>query len=305
MIKYSIGRLLGVIPTLWVIVTVTFVLVRLMPGGPFDSEKPMPPEILREIEKHYGLDKPLWEQYLSYLGNVLQGDLGPSFKYAGWTVNELVSDKFLVSLELGLYALLIALTLGILLGTCAAIFAGTWLDYGAMFLAVAGICLPSFVLGPVLLKVFALEWGWFSVAGWDLPQDKVLPSLTLGLIYAAFIARLLRASLLEEKMQDYIRTARAKGLSEKTIFFKHALRNAIQPVLSFLPPAVAGLITGSFIVESIFYIPGLGKFFVNSVFNRDATLILGTVLLYGTLIILLNFLCDVLQAWLHPKRSLS
>lgn len=305
MLKYCLHKLLETFATLLIIISLLFFLTRLIPGGPFDGEKAIPDEILREIEKHYGLDKPVWEQYVSYLGNLLQGDLGPSLKHAGWTVNELIADKFLVSLELGLYALLIAIVLGVLLGTCGAAFSGTALDYTAMFLAVAGICLPSFVMGPVLLKFFALEMNWFSVAGWELPQDKILPSLTLGLIYAAFIARLLRASLLEEKHQAYIRTARAKGLSENKIFFKHALRNAIQPVLSFLPPAVAGLITGSFVVESIFYIPGMGKFFVNSVINRDTPLILGTVLIYGSLLILLNLICDLTQAAINPRRSIS
>ena len=265
---------------------ITFVIVHLAPGGPFSAEKKVNPEVLKSLEKHYGLNKSLPAQYLDYLGKLLHGDLGPSFKYANRSVNELIAQGFPVSLELGSYAILIATVLGVSAGLMASLRANSPSDYVPMSLAMAGICLPTFVLGPLLILIFGHWLDWFNVAGWYSPADRVLPSLTLGLYYAAYMARLTRGGMLEVLSQDYVRTARAKGASEVRVVFHHALRGGLLPVVSFLGPAIAGLVTGSFIVETIFSVPGLGRFFVMSAFNRDYTLVLGTVLFYATLIIL-------------------
>ena len=301
MLRFVFHRLLQTIPVLFIIATMTFFLLRLAPGGPFSAEKKVSAEVLKSLEKHYGLDKSWPEQYLAYLGKLLHGDLGPSFKYANRSVNELIAQGFPVSLELGTYAILIATLLGVSAGLMASLRANSASDYVPMSLAMAGICLPTFVLGPLLILVFGHWLDWFNVAGWYTPADRVLPSLTLGLYYAAYLARLTRGGMLEVLNQDYIRTARAKGASQARVIFHHALRGGLLPVVSFLGPAIAGLVTGSFIVETIFSIPGLGRFFVMSAFNRDYTLVLGTVLFYATFIILLNLLVDVVQVWLNPK----
>lgn len=302
MLRLILKRLLEAIPVLFVIVTLTFFMVRLAPGGPFDSEKAMPEAVREAIDAQYGLDQPLWVQYGRYLGGLLQGDLGPSFKYPGWSVNELIAAKIPVSLELGAYALAIALLIGLGLGILAAARPNTWSDYTPMALAMLGICLPTFVLGPLLLLTFALDWPIFNAAGWQFPRDRVLPSLTLGLFYAAYIARLTRGSMMEVRNLDYMRTARAKGLPPWRISLLHGLRNAILPVVAYLGPAAAGLISGSFVVETIFHIPGLGKFFVSSAINRDYTLVMGTVILYATLIIVFNLCADLIQARLDPRQ---
>lgn len=301
MLRFVLRRLLEMIPVLWVIVTATFFMIRFVPGGPFTAEKAVTPEVLRNLEAHYGLDKPLHRQYLDYLGNLLQGDLGPSFKYANRTVNEIIADKLPTSLELGLLALAVALTVGLTLGVLAAIRRNTWLDYLCSSVAMTGISVPTFVLGPLLVLFFAIYLGWFNASGWYGPADRVLPAATLGCVYAAYVARLTRGGMLEVLGQDFIRTARAKGASEARVVFRHALRGGLLPVVSFLGPAIAGILTGSFVIETIFQIPGLGREFVNSAFNRDYTLVLGTVILYATLIIVLNLVVDVVQVWLNPK----
>jgi oligopeptide transport system permease protein len=301
MFRFVARRLLQTIPVLFVIVTATFFMVRFVPGGPFTAEKAVPPEILRNLEAHYGLDQPLWRQYLDYLGRILQGDLGPSFKYANRTVNEIIADKLPVSLELGGWSLGVALLIGIPLGVLAAVRRNTWPDYLGSSVGLAGICIPTFVLGPLLVLFFAIRLGWFNASGWYEPADRVLPSLTLGFVYAAYIMRLTRGGMLEVLHQDYIRTARAKGASEARIVFRHALRGGLLPVVAFLGPALAGILTGSFVIETIFQIPGLGREFVNSAFNRDYTLVLGTVILYAALIIVLNLVADIAQVWLNPK----
>ncbi|MGN6554752.1 MAG: ABC transporter permease [Verrucomicrobiota bacterium] len=301
MLRYITRRLLETIPVLFIVATATFFMVRFAPGGPFSSEKKVSPEILMNLEAHYGLDKPLSRQYLDYLVNLLHGDLGPSFKYANWTVNELIASSFPVSLELGCWALLVALTLGLTAGIVAALKPNTKADYIPMSLAMAGISLPTFVMGPLLILVFALTLNWYNASGWDFAQDRVLPSLTLGTYYAAYIARLSRTGMLEILNQDFIRTARAKGASNTRIVFKHALKGGLLPVISFLGPAVAGLLTGSFVVETIFQIPGLGRFFVTSAFNRDYTMVTGTVMFYAVLIVGLNLVVDVLQVLLNPR----
>jgi oligopeptide transport system permease protein len=280
-------------------------MVRFVPGGPFTAEKAIPPEILRNIEAHYGLDQPLGRQYLSYLGKIAHGDLGPSFKYSNRSVNEIIADKLPVSLELGALSLACALSVGLTLGVLAAVRRNSGLDYLASSLGMLGICVPTFVLGPLLVLFFAIHLGWVNASGWYTATDRVLPALTLGLVYAAYIMRLTRAGMLEVLHQDYIRTARAKGASEFRIITRHALRGGLLPVVSFLGPATAGILTGSFIIETIFQIPGLGREFVNSAFNRDYTLVLGTVMLYAGLIVVLNLATDVVQVWLNPKLKFA
>ncbi len=305
MLRFIARRLLETIPVLLIIVTATFFMIRFVPGGPFTAEKAVTPEILRNLEAHYGLNRPLPRQYFDYLGSLAHGDLGPSFKYPNRTVNEIIADKLPVSLELGLLALGVALALGLTAGIVAAIWKNTWIDYTASTFAMVGICVPTFVLGPILVLVFAIHLGQFNASGWYTATDRVLPALTLGCVYAAYIARLTRGGMLEVLHQDYIRTARAKGASELRIVFKHALRGGLLPVVSFLGPAIAGILTGSFVIETIFQIPGLGREFVTSAFNRDYTLVLGTVLLYATLIVGLNLVVDVAQVWLNPKLKFA
>ena len=301
MLRFIARRLLETIPVLFIIITATFFMIRFVPGGPFTSEKAVTPEILANLEAHYGLDKPLYQQYFDYLGSLAKGDFGPSFKYPNRTVNEIIGDKLPVSLELGLLSLAVALVFGLPLGVIAAVKRNTFFDYICSSIAMMGICIPTFVLGPLLVLVFAIYLGWFNASGWYLPVDRVLPAATLGLVYAAYIARLTRGGMLEVLHQDYIRTARAKGASEFRVIFRHALRGGLLPVVSFLGPAIAGILTGSFVIETIFQIPGLGREFVNSAFNRDYTLVLGTVILYAGLIIALNLLVDIAQVWLNPK----
>ena len=301
MFRFIARRLLQVIPVLFVIVTATFFMVRFVPGGPFTSEKALPPEILKNIEAHYGLDQPLWRQYLNYLGRIAHGDLGPSFKYANRSVNEIIGDKLPVSLELGGLALAVALALGLPLGVLAAVRRNSWVDYACSTTGMIGICVPTFVLGPLLVLFFAIRLGWVNASGWYDWTDRVLPALTLGFVYAAYIMRLTRGGMLEVLNQDYIRTARAKGASEARVVLRHALRGGLLPVVSFLGPAIAGILTGSFVIETIFQIPGLGREFVNSAFNRDYTLVLGTVMLYAALLVLCNLAADVVQVWLNPK----
>lgn len=301
MLWYILKRLATFVPVLLAIITITFFMVRIAPGGPFDADRRVPEETLRQLEAAYNLDAPLHRQYLDYLGGVLQGDLGPSFKKPSRTVREWILLRIPVSLELGAYALLIALVIGLPAGILAAARPNTLQDYTPMSFAMAGICMPNFVLGPLLVLVFALWLEWMPVAGWDTPAEKVLPSLTLGAVYAAYIARLTRGGMLEVLGQDYIRTARAKGLSETAVVLKHGLRGGILPVIAFLGPATAGMLTGSFVVEKIFQIPGLGREFVEAAFNRDYTMIMGTVLVYAAMVMFLNLVADILQALLDPR----
>lgn len=301
MLRFVARRLLQIVPVLFVIITATFFMVRFVPGGPFTAEKAIPPEILKNLEAHYGLDRPLWRQYATYLGQIARGNLGPSFKYANRSVNEIIAQKLPVSLELGGWAMLIALTVGLPLGVLAAARQNSWIDYICSAIGMIGICVPVFVGGPLLALLFGIYLHWFNVSGWDGLTDRVLPALTLGLGYAAYVMRLTRGGMLEVLNQDFIRTARAKGASEARVIFRHALRGGLLPVVSFLGPAIAGILTGSFVIETIFQIPGLGREFVNSAFSRDYTLVLGTVILYATLLIVMNLVVDVVQVWLNPK----
>ena len=301
MVRFVARRLLQMIPVLFIIATMTFFMLRLAPGGPFDSEKSVTPEIRKNLESYYGLNKPLYRQYYDYLANVVKGDLGPSFKYPNRTVNELIGESFPISAELGFWSLLVALAVGLPAGIISSLRPNTAMDYIPNSLAMAGICVPNFVLGPLLVLIFALTLGWARVSGWDEPIDRVLPALTLGAAYAAYIARLTRGGMLEIFSQDFIRTARAKGASPLRIILKHAIGGGLLPVVSYLGPAVAGLITGSFVVETIFQIPGLGRYFVNAAFNRDYTMVLGAVLFYGALIVVFNLIVDVALVWMNPR----
>lgn len=301
MIRFIIRRVLISIPVLFVIAALAFFMIKKAPGGPFAKERSAPPEILRNLEAQYGLDKPVYEQFYIYVKNALQGDLGPSFRYANWSVNDLIRSGFPISLELGCWSLMIALLIGIPAGIIASIKPNSISDYIPMSLAMIGICLPTFVMGPLLVGVFALWLGWYNSSGWDFAYDRVLPALTLGGYYAAYVARMTRGGMLEVLSQDFIRTARAKGASSVRVIRKHALRGGLLPVISFLGPATAGLLTGSFVVETIFDIPGLGRYFVTSAFNRDYLLLMGAVMFYAILIVFMNLVVDVLQVWLNPK----
>lgn len=302
MLRFALGRLLQAIPVLLVVITMTFMLVHSAPGGPFSADKAVPAEVLEALEAQYNLNQPLWQQYISYLGDVLQGDLGPSFKYPGRSVNELIYSGLGTTAELGFYAMMVAIFIGVIAGVTASMRPNTAQDYVPMTAAMIGICMPSFLLGPLLVLIFGIHLEWLPVSGWNqIPGDKILPAITLGTGYAAYIARLSRGGMLEVLSQDYIRTARAKGLSEFLIIGKHALRGGLIPVVAFLGPAFAGLLGGSFVVETIYQIPGLGRFYVQAAFNRDYTMILGTTVFFATLIILFNLLSDMLAVWLNPK----
>ena len=305
MLRFFASRLLQSLLALIIIITATFFMLRFVPGGPFTTEKAVTPEILRNLEAHYGLDQPLWKQYFDYLGSLAQGDFGPSFKYPNRTVNEILADKLPVSLELGFLSLLVALLIGLPLGILAAVRRNTWVDYVASSFGMVGISIPTFVVGPLLVLALAIHLGWFNASGWYSPIDRVLPCLVLGIAYAAPISRLTRGGMLEVLSQDFIRTARAKGASELRVVLRHSLKGGLLPVVSFLGPAIAGILTGSFVIETIFQIPGIGREFVNSAFNRDYTLVLGTVILYAVLIMALNLAADVVQAWMNPKVRLE
>jgi oligopeptide transport system permease protein len=304
MLRFIATRCLGLIAILFSVVTITFFLVRLMPGGPFDRERKLPEHIEKQLLAKYKLDGPLPEQYINYLGDLVHGDLRLSTKYRSRSVNEILADSLPVSGLLGGIAFCVATIGGVLLGSLAAAKQHTWIDRTAMLAALFAISLPSFVIGPLLVLVFAIYVPVLPVGGWGTLQSLILPSITLAAPYVAYIARLTRASMLEVLTQDYVRTARAKGLSENTVIYKHALRVAILPVVSFLGPLAANLLTGSIVVESIFSIPGAGSFFVNSVLNRDGFLLAGVVIVYCTLLVLFNLIVDVLYGFLDRRITL-
>lgn len=304
MLRFILSRLLQAIPVLLVVMVVTFVLIRQAPGGPFDTEKAVSPYVLEKLNERYNLDAPVHEQFIDYLGNALKGDFGPSFKYPTRSVSEMIFTGLPVTFELAINAIIVALFIGIGAGLLASLRPNTALDYIPMSTAMVGICMPSFLLGPLLVLLFGIWLEWLPVSGWGYsPGDKILPSITLGASYAAYIARLTRGGMLDVLSQDYIRTARAKGTPEYKIVFKHALRGGLLPVVSFLGPAIAGLLSGSFVVETIFQIPGLGRFYVQAAFNRDYTMIMGTTIFFSVLIIMFNLLSDILAVWLNPRLS--
>ena len=301
MFRFIARRLLQAIPVLFIVATLTFFMIRLAPGGPFSAEKSVPPEIQKNLDAFYGFNLPVHQQFLRWLGNALRGDLGPSFRYANRTVSELIAESFPISAELAFWALVVALILGLSAGIIASLRPNTAMDYVPSSLAMIGISLPNFVLGPLLVLIFAIKLHWLRVSGWDEPSDRILPALTLGAAYAAYVARLTRGGTLEILSQDFIRTARAKGASNTRIILHHTLRGGLIPVVSYLGPTVAALLTGSFVVETIFQIPGLGRYFVNAAFNRDYTMILGAVLFYAALIIVFNLLVDIVLVWMNPR----
>lgn len=304
MYKYLIRRLLQAIPTLFIVIVITFFMMRLAPGGPFTGERSLPPEIEANLKAAYNLDKPLVVQFFDYLEGVfLHGDFGPSFKYTDFTVSELIWTGFPVSLKLGLAAIIIALILGVILGSIAAIKQNSKLDYMLMGISMVGIAIPNFVLAPIMTLVIGVYLNWLPVGGWNdgaLP-NMILPVLSLALPQVAYIARLTRGSMVEVLGMQFIRTAYAKGLPQRHVVLGHALKSTLLPVVSYLGPATAGVITGSVVIEQIYGLPGLGRYFVQGALNRDYTLVMGTVIFYGSLIILFNLIVDIVYSWLDPQ----
>jgi oligopeptide transport system permease protein len=303
--RYAVQRLLGAIPTLLVMIFMAFYLIHSAPGGPFDTEKAMAPEVRANLDRIYHLDRPLHEQFVSYLGNVVQGDLGPSFRYRDYSVNDLIGAGFPVSFKLGAIAMLLALVIGCSLGMLAALYRNQTVDYAIQLLSVGGIAVPGFVVAPLLILLFAIHLRWLPAGGWEAGRwsDLVLPIIALALPQIAYIARLMRGSMIDVLSSAYIRTARSKGLPTWLIVLRHAFKPAFLPVLSYLGPASAGIITGSVVVEQIFGIPGIGRYFVQGAMNRDYTLVLGVVVVYGTVVVVANLIVDLLYAWLDPKLS--
>jgi oligopeptide transport system permease protein len=305
MTRYVLRRLLLFVPTLWAIATLTFFLVRLAPGGPFNAERDIPPAAREQLARKYGLDRPLGAQYVAFLAHAARLDFGPSYKFPARQVREIIIQGFRVSAELGGWALLVALLAGIPLGTIAALRQNRAADGAVMAIALAGVSVPNFVLGPLLVLVFSLGLYWLPPALWEGPQGRVLPVFTLSAAYVAYVARLTRVGLLEVLRQDFVRTARAKGLPERLVVLKHALRLGLLPVVSYLGPATAAVITGSLVVEQVFAVPGLGRSLVYGAFNRDYTLVTGVVLFYAVFLLILNLLVDLAYAWLDPRVELS
>jgi oligopeptide transport system permease protein len=306
MLSFIVRRLLGAIPTLFVIITIAFFMIRLAPGGPFDSERSVPKEIEANLNRVYHLDQPLPLQYLHYLGSVLEGDFGPSFTYKDFTVTELIWSGFPVSVQLGGTAVVLALLIGCTLGTLAALQQNSGVDYGVMAAAMTGITIPNFVMAPLLTLVLGVYLALLPVGGWGNGHEfkyKILPVVALALPQIAYIARLTRGSMIEVLRSNFIRTARAKGLSEWRTVTQHAARAALLPVVSYLGPASAAIITGSVVIEQIFSIPGIGRYFVQGALNRDYTLVMGVVIFYGVLIIVFNLIVDVLYGILDPKLA--
>ena len=302
MLQVILKRIAIAIPVILVVASITFFLVRMAPGGPFDAEKVVPPQVMKNLNAVYNLDAPLIIQYKDYMLNLIQGDFGPSFRYPGRSVTEMIFTGLPVTLELAFYAILIAMVIGGVAGVIAAVKRNTLFDFIPMTIAMIGICMPTFLLGPLLVLFFGIHLELLPVSGWNsLVGDKILPSITLGAAYAAYIARLSRGGMLETLGQDYIRTARAKGLPEYQVILRHALQGGLVPVVSFLGPAIAGLIGGSFVVETIFQIPGLGRFYVEAAFNRDYTMILGTTIFFSAFIIFFNLLSDIAVLMMNPR----
>lgn len=305
MLQYTFKRLMSMVLVLFIITTATFVLMHAVPGGPFTAEKNLPEAVLKNLNERYHLNDPLWKQYGDYLANVVRGDLGPSFKYEARTVNDIIAESFPVSAELGLTAVLIAVACGIPMGAIAALRQNRWPDYLCMFLGTIGISVPGFILATLFIYFFALKLELLPAAMWSGPEYVILPATALAAFPMAFIARLTRSSMLEVLGLDFIRTARAKGLSAFTVIRRHALKNALIPVITYLGPLIAAILTGSFVIESIFAIPGLGRHFVTSIYNRDYTVILGITIFYSTLLVVLNFIVDIAYAWLDPRIKLG
>tara|TARA_R110000787_G_scaffold12074_35_gene39364 strand:- start:277 stop:1197 length:921 start_codon:yes stop_codon:yes gene_type:complete len=303
MLRLALSRLAAAIPTLFLLIALAFFMMRAAPGGPFDTERSLPPEVLAQLEQAYHLDEPLWQQLARYMGGVLRGDLGPSYQYSDYSVNELIMQGLPVSLRVGGGAMLLALLVGTLAGVVAALRQNHFIDHAVMTLAMTGMSIPVFVVAPLLILLFAVTLGMLPAGGWQNGslRELVLPVVALSLPQIAIIARLTRGSMIEVLSSNYIRTARAKGLTTRAVVMRHALRPAMLPVLSYLGPAAAGIITGSVVIEQIFGIPGIGRYFVQAALNRDYTLVMGVVVFYGSLIIVFNFLVDLLYGVLDPR----
>lgn len=305
MIKYVIKRLFASVVTIWVVISLTFFLMRFMPGGPFDSEKTPPPAIKANLEAKFGLNKPILEQYKIYLVNLTKGELGPSMKYEGRSVQWVIGYSFPASAKLGVIAVVLSLAIGVLLGILSALKQGKWQDSICMLLATIGVTVPSFVIASLLIYVFAVKAKLLPATGFKDWRYYIMPSIALAGYSIAFITRLTRSRLLDVLRQDYIRTAKAKGLSKNAVILKHALRNSLIPVVTYLGPLIAGVLTGSFVIEKIFAVPGLGREFVTSVSNRDYTTVLGVTIFYSTFLILCNFVVDILYVVIDPRIKLE
>lgn len=303
MLKLIFKRFLEAIPTMFVLITVSFFMMRLAPGSPFTTERNFPPAVMANIEAKYHLNDPIWLQYVNYLKQLAVGDFGPSFKYKDHTVNELLAQSLPISIEMGLYAFVVALILGVILGVIAALKQNSWLDYSLMTVAMTGVVIPSFVKAPLLVLLFAIMLKWLPAGGWNdgAVQNLILPVTALSLAYVASIARIMRGSMIEVLNSQYIRTARSKGLSTSNIIIRHALRPAMLPVISYLGPAFVGIITGSIVIETIFGLPGIGQLFVNGALNRDYGLVLSLTILVGVLTIVFNAVVDILYSVIDPK----
>ncbi|CAA6804671.1 MAG: Oligopeptide transport system permease protein OppB (TC 3.A.1.5.1) [uncultured Thiotrichaceae bacterium] len=301
MLNYVLKRVLSTIPTLFIIITIAFFMIRMAPGGPFDSERPVPAEIAENLDRVYHLNDPLPVQYAHYVWNLLHGDFGPSFKYQDYTVTELISLGFPVSLKLGFLAMFLALLIGLVLGSIAALRQNSWADYTVMSFAMTGITVPNFVMAPILALVFGVFLGWLPVAGWGELKHFVLPVIALSLPQIATVARMTRASLIETLHSPFIRTAKAKGMPTHIILLRHASKSTLLPIISWLGPAFAAIITGSVVIEQIFGLPGIGRYFVQGALNRDYTLVMGVVVFYAVLIIVMNLVVDLLYKVLDPR----
>jgi oligopeptide transport system permease protein len=306
MARFVVKRLLGIVLSLWLVATLVFLLLRMVPGGPFDSERTLPADIQQALEAKYHLDAPLWRQYLDWLGGlVLHGDFGPTFRYAGRSVNEVIGASLPVSMQLGLWAMLLALCVGLPLGIVGAMRQGTWVDTLTTATALVGISVPRFVLAPILVFVFSLSLYWLPAARWETWRHMVLPVLCAGLPVGAAIARLTRGGMLEVIHSDWIRTARAKGLSERRIVMRHALKGGLLPVVSYQGPGASSLLVGSVVIEKIFGIPGMGRYFVEAALNRDYNLVMGVTLVYGAVLMVFKALVDVAYGLLDPRVRLE
>lgn len=305
MLRYSLKRLMWAIVTIWAVITITFIIMHNIPGNPFAKEGTMPEAVLNNLKAYYNLDKPKIVQYFLYIKGLLHLDFGPSIKSQSITVNDYIRNGFPISLHLGLQAMVIAIPFGLFFGVIAAIFKNRWPDYLSMILAIIGISVPSFILATILINYFAVEWKIFPVATWKSWAHTVLPSVALAVSPMAYIARLMRSSMLEVLGQDYILTAKAKGLGKSMVLIKHAIRNAILPVTTVLGILIANVVTGSFIIENIFGIPGMGEMFVKSIFNRDYPVILGSTVFYSAILIFLIFIVDIAYTWIDPRIKVT
>jgi oligopeptide transport system permease protein len=301
MLRFALKRVLAAIPTLLVLIALAFFLIKVAPGGPFDTDRRIPPEIEANLQAAYNLDEPLYKQFGLYLGGLLKGDFGPSFQYRDYTVTELIATGFPVSLRLGGLAMLLAFFVGVAVGTIAALKQNSFTDHAAMAVAMTGISIPNFVMAPLLVLLFAVTLKWLPAGGLGDWRNFVLPVIALALPQIAYIARLTRGSMIEVLRADFIRTARAQGLPQRAVIIHHALKPALLPVISYLGPATAAIITGSVVIEQIFGVPGLGRFFVQGALNRDYTLVMGVVVFYGVLIIVFNLIVDLVYGWLDPR----